>query len=240
MRQARAALRRVHTTVGGVSLLACALLGCTADMAATLDDVMELVFNIGQSAPLVAAGESVFVDRPIFQSIPDKIGSHAATITAFDNGELLAAWYSHTGPHELTGSAIYMARRPAGADEWSEPQLHIDRATGDGNPVLYGEGDRVWLFQAVIPLGWSTAHIETQMSEDRGSTWSAAQTLPGPLGANVRYPPVRLASGELLLPAYDDLLQRALFYVSADGQEWTQRAALVPSAPHSAIQPAIA
>jgi len=141
-------------------------------------------------------------------------------LTAFSDGELLAAWYSYEGPHELVGSAIYMSRRPQGGDSWAEPWVHVDRPEGDGNPVLYSEGDQVWLFQAVVPGLWSTAHIEMQISNDRGRTWSEPISLPGPPGANTRFPPVRTAAGLLLLPAYDDLFQASLFYTSEDGRQW--------------------
>ncbi len=181
----------------------------------------------------------VFEQRALFAGIPDKIGHHAATVTAFADGELLAAWYSYVRPDELAGSAIYMASRRADADEWTPPRLHIDRLVGDGNPVLYSEGDEVWLFQAVVPFGWSTAHIEVQRSHDRGRAWCTPKTIPGPLGSNVRNPAVRTDSGELLLPAYDDFLMRSLFFVSPDGDGWTLRSAIYTATPYQNIQPSV-
>ncbi len=177
--------------------------------------------------------------EPLFSAIPGKTGSHAPTIVAFPDGELLAAWYSYDGPHELIGSGIWMARRDAGASAWSEPWLHIDRPVGDGNPVLYAEDDRVWLFQAVVPAGWATAHIEFQISDDRGRTWSPPRVLTDRIGANVRFPPLRLATGELLLPAYDDLLGGALFYASSDGLHWRLRGGVTTGLPGVNIQPAL-
>ena len=177
--------------------------------------------------------------RPIFTQIPGKAHSHAPTIVAFDDGELLAAWYSYDGSNELVGSSIWMARRAAGQSRWSEPWLHIDRPIGDGNPVLYAEGDRVWLFQAVVPAGWATAHIEFQVSTDRGRTWSAPRVLTDRLGANVRFAPLRTASGELLLPVYDDLLGGALFYASDDGLRWRLRGGVSTGLVGFNLQPAL-
>jgi predicted neuraminidase len=199
-----------------------------------------VVFNdpgLAPVEPVVPHEEPLFDRRPVFATVPGMAGSHAAAVTAFEDGELLAAWYSYTGPHELTGSAIYMARRTAGQAEWGEVWMHIDRPLGDGNPALYSEGERVWLFQAVVPGLWSTARIEMQVSTDRGRTWSEPVRLPGPIGANVRFPPVRTANGSLLLPAYDDLLQRALFYTSPDGMAWTMLGAVSANPP--AIQPSV-
>ena len=218
-------------------LLACA--GCVPGVT-PLANGLELFFNTGDADAATTAGDqAVFRSEPVFDSISDKIGSHAPTLTVLPDGELLAAWYSYDGPHELDGSAIYMARRPADSEQWEPAALHVDRTEGDGNPVLYSEGDDVWLFQAVVPLGWSTSRVEVQKSADRGYTWTAARSLGGTLGTNVRYAPVRTDAGTLLLPAYDDLLQRSLFYTSDDGDDWTLTAVLADP-PHALIQPSVA
>ena len=198
-------------------------------------------FNTGDvPTPIMTEGEPGFIDEPLFTSVADKIGHHAATITELSDGELLAAWYSYDGPHELDGSAIYMARRPTADVPWSDPFLHIDREQGDGNPVLYSEGNRVWLFQAVVPQRWSTAHIEMQQSNDNGTSWSAPTIIAGPIGANVRFPPIRLTDGTYLLPAYNDLLLHSLFYTSSDGINWQWRSTLATPQQQAAIQPSVA
>lgn len=223
-----------------VAVFGVGLSGCVWPLPVQRPSAAELGFNIGGAVtPITTGGEPVFNTQPVFDSIPGKVGSHAPTLTAFPDGELLAAWYSYAGPNELDGAAIYTARRPAGAAQWETPALHIDRPEGDGNPVLYSEGDAIWLFQAVVPGGWSTARIEVQRSADRGRTWSPPRALDGPLGANVRFPPVRTADGALLLPAYDDLLQRSLFFASADGDTWTLRSAVATDAPYQTLQPSV-
>lgn len=216
----------------------CALVaGCPAFHNPFVDSSISLAFNVGPSTGLTTTGEPVVGSRRVFESLEGRIGSHAPTIAALADGELLAAWYSYTGPGELDGSAIFLARRPAGQSEWSAPALHLDRAEPEGNPVLYSEGDNVWMFSAVAPLGWSTARIEWQHSADRGLTWTSPAAVDGPLGSNVRYPPVRTAEGELLLPAYDDLLLRSLFFISSDGFSWTLRSHVATDPPHGNLQP---
>jgi hypothetical protein len=80
---------------------------------------ISLQFNAGGPlAPIDPDGDPVFTSEPLFDSMADKVGSHAPTITAFPDGELLVAWYSYSGPGELDGSAIYFARKPSGADRW--------------------------------------------------------------------------------------------------------------------------
>ena len=183
-------------------------------------------------------------DQPVFSaetlpSVPDKVGYHAASVCELDNGKLLAAWYSY-GDHgdELAGSAIYTSMKDAHG--WSVASVFRDSPQGDGNPVLYAEGNKVWLFQAVVPGGWSTAHIEFQWSEGQDNSWSAPAVVSSALGSNVRFPPIRLKNGELLLPAYDDLLSRSLFFASSDGVNWQERAALSTGLSGTNIQPSIA
>lgn len=201
----------------------------------------DLGFNTGRA--LYTAGVD---DQPSFAaSLLDttatgKTGVHAPTIAAFADGELLVAWYAYRGPGELDEAAVYLMRRPADTTTWSTPVALPASAVAHANPVLYAEGDAVWLFTAVVPgTGWSTAHVEVRRSADRGVTWGEPVQLGGPLGTNVRFPPVRLADHTLLLPAYDDLWPRALFFTSADGEQWTLRSA-VTAAGITGTQPALA
>ncbi len=217
-----------------------ALFGCRFEPGFPAPSSALLTFN--DTEPPAGAnitGAPEFHEQPIFASIPDKVGHHAATIIAFDDGELLAAWYSYTGPDELTGSAIYTARRSAGGNAWRTPQRHREDAFGNGNPVFYHEGDEVWLFQAVVPFGWSTCHIELQRSHDRGLTWTTPTPIGGPIGSNVRNPPIRTTEGDLLLPAYDDLISRSLFFASREGESWSLRSAVFTDGPNYNIQPTI-
>lgn len=199
-----------------------------------------LLFNdtLLTPAPIIANGAPVFSCSSIFQSIPGKTGSHAAAITALPDGELLAAWYSYEGPRELDGATIYVSRRIAGSSRWTAPAPLIDASENVGNPVLYSEDDRVWLFHSAAPQGWATSRIHWQVSEDRGHTWSPSSVIPSPVGWNVRYPPVRTASGLLLLPAYTELVPRSVFYQSHDGQAWSLMGE-VRTSPDN-IQPSVA
>ncbi|MBK9127050.1 MAG: exo-alpha-sialidase [Phycisphaerales bacterium] len=198
-------------------------------------------FNEGTAPPLPDADDPRFSVRPVFDAVPGKDASHAPTVAVFEDASLLAAWFSYTGPAELDGSAIFVARRPAGADAWTEPMLLVDSPAGDGNPVLYAEGDRVWLFFVRVPFGWATAQLSLMRSEDRGVTWTQPLALPVGIGTNIKFPPLRLPGGELLLPAYSDLVTRSLFLVSADdGASWTLRSTLYTPPPFECLQPSVA
>lgn len=192
------------------------------------------------SVPQVA-GDPVFIERVVAGPRTDTDGHHAAALTTLADGTLLAAWYRFDGPHELDGARIVMSRRlPGASGAWSKPRPHPRGGGTRANPALYSEGKRVWLFNAVVPWGWSTSRIEFQVSDDGGMTWSVPRRLRGPLGANVRHSPVRVADGALLLPAYDDLLKRSLFYRSTDDETWSLASILTgPVAKSRLIQPTI-
>lgn len=201
-----------------------------------------LGFNVpGEPTPVVVAGEPVCAVATVCDVLAGKAGHHAPTIAALADGELLAAWYSYDGPGELEGADLYVARRRPGDAGWSAPAVLVDRTVAVGNPVLYSEGEVVWLFYAVVPGGgWGTVHVEHQRSDDRGLTWSAPRVLGGGLGMNVRYPPVRTAGGELLLPAYNDLVPRAVFFASGDGDTWRVRSEMPVDLAHAQLQPCVA
>lgn len=191
--------------------------GC--DQSSTTIGPLDFPFNLSieRAAPSLSPEPN---QTAIVSHIPGAAGHHAATVAVFPDGELFAAWYSYLGPEELDGAKIYSARKKPGDAAWSEPKLEIARDEPVGNPVLFIESDDVLLFYAVAPLGWSTARIELVRSADRGETWSEPVQLPGPIGSNVRFPPIRLRDGRLLLPAYDDLFYRSMFLTSTDGADW--------------------
>lgn len=198
-----------------------------------------LVFNTEPGVALTSDQSPDFTARSIFAELPDYAGSHAATLAQLPTGELLAAWYSYLGPHELDGSAILMSRSDPNASSWSAPWVHIDRTEGDGNPVLYAEDDQLWLFQAVVPARWSTSRIDFQRSSDGGQSWDTPRTLTSRLGSVTKYPPIRLADGTMLLPAYSDFIQHSIYFASIDGENWTLRSEIFTNPPVQNSQPAI-
>lgn len=210
--------------------------GCMTDLSY---DSADLSFNtdVPPTRPATTEAPRISV-APLFEAIDGKSNSHAATLTAFPDGELLAAWYSYSGDHELDNSAIYTARRLPGESTWSTPAKFSDHPQGDGNPVLYSEGDHVWFFQAVVAGGWSTARVVWRESTDRGGSWSAERPIDGPIGTNVRFAPLRTAANDLLLPAYDDLLKRTLFFAWT-GSEWEIRSTIWMGINDPSIQPAV-
>lgn len=242
MRPLRKASRRCAVRVQALAaLFSLALISACTDPAELRNfSPIEFPFNLPPiHTPPPILGIPLHAEEDIFTEIPGMTGHHGATIAALPGGRLLAAWYSYSGPTELEGPKIYAASRGLFDSTWSTPAPLVSRFDATANPVLFHESGELWLFFAVIPIGWSTAHIEYQRSSDLGATWSSARTIEGPLGANVRFPPIRLRDNRLLLPAYDDLFKRSLFFVSADGEDWALQPIVTSAENARPIQPSV-
>jgi predicted neuraminidase len=120
------------------------------------------------------------------------------------------------------------------------PRRVVSGPLSYGNPVLFAEDGVLRMFFCAAPGTWSAGNIRETRSTDNGETWNTPTTISALLGGNVRNPPLRRSDGSLLLPAYDDLLQRSLFFVQRDGAAWTLDSILETPFPARLIQPAIA
>jgi predicted neuraminidase len=118
--------------------------------------------------------------------------------------------------------AIFAARRHARTGRWSPPRAIEDRRSAEsalgisvksvGNPVLFSDGRRVWLFYVAIPFGgWSTGTICLKTSSD-GERWlPARRLLTSPLldvGMLVRSRPLPYRDGGVALPVYHQLARK--------------------------------
>jgi predicted neuraminidase len=164
--------------------------------------------------------------------------SHCATLTELPGGGLLAAWYS--GSREgAPDVAILAARYEQG--RWSEPWVVQDTpGLSDGNPLLYTlpDGTVVLWHVTIQGRGWATVESYWRTSGDGGRNWTAPELFVQRRGVMFRCRPVRLSSGRLILPAYDEITWEGLPFLSDDGgRSW--RAAGRMSAPGGCIQPAV-
>jgi predicted neuraminidase len=174
----------------------------------------------------------------IFNTIPGRPSSHCATLTETADDALLAVWYS--GTHEGHGDVAIMAAQLA-PDGWSEPWvLHDTPGLSDGNPLLYTlpDGTVVLWFVTIQGHGWDTARPYWCHSHDSGRTWTAPERFGDRDGLMFRCRPLRLSSGRLVLPAYDEITWQGLPLLSDDGG-CTWREAKRITAPDGCIQPAI-
>ncbi len=143
---------------------------------------------LAQSRP---TGEFIF--EPGSTSFPE---SHASTIVALRNGELMAAWFGGTR-ERAPDVAIWGSRRVNG--KWTAPlELEREKDVPSWNPVLFHTKDgRLWLYFKVGPSPgeWAAGRM---YSDDEGKTWSKGERLPAGLLGPIRAKPLILDDGTIV------------------------------------------
>jgi len=176
----------------------------------------------------------------IFEQIPDRPSHHCASMVETPDGDLLCVWYA--GSREKAADVALMIARWSGEEEsWSSPQVLLDTpGKPDGNAVMHADpGGKLWVFHNVIQgQGWDTALLYLRTSEDGGATWTESALMDDEPGMMVRNSLLVLASGEWLLPAYDEKTWEGFCYISTDaGASWQRSGLMTSSVP--VIQPAL-
>jgi predicted neuraminidase len=167
---------------------------------------------------------------------------HSATLCELSSGELLAVWYAGSYEGAVDTMLVASRRLLQGGEAWSEPEcLLVMPGLPVGNPVLHAEHDHVTLYFVILyGTWWTEAKVACIESKDHGYTWSRPELLRPESGLMLRTPPVRLSSGTLLLPMYNEqtwsplVLRREVDEKSA----WQLRGDT--TARGKAIQPALA
>jgi len=134
-----------------------------------------------------------FIFEPGSTSFPS---SHASTIVALKNGELMAAWFGGTR-ERAPDVAIWGSRRVNG--KWTPPvELEREKGVPSWNPVLFHARDgKLWLYYKVgpSPSQWAAGRM---YSEDEGKTWSKDERLPAGLLGPIRAKPLVLEDGTIV------------------------------------------
>ncbi len=197
----------------------------------------------------VPAGAQLQIERVFGPEVKTGPYKHPAAIEELDNGDLYLVYYGGEGEY-ARDTAVYGARRAAGSDAWSAPEVIArDPFRSVGNAVIWqAPDDVVWLFYVVrYGATWSTSRIQAKVSHDRARTWSDPFPIALEAGMMVRNRPIVLADGGYLLPVYleagDDTEQvgpdstsRFLHFDPAT-HEWTARGVI--HSPKGNIQPAV-
>lgn len=157
---------------------------------------------------------------------PDKgLYCHAPTLLQRSSGELLAAWYAYPDEEHIDASLV-LARRKAGQSQWDPGRGVLDIFDYSvGNPVLFEDpSGTTWLLFVVLKGNyWNDAVLQGSYSTDGGNSWSAPITLWHSPGMMIRHPPVLLADGSLLLPAYDEPSRQTVLLAShSPHRQWTE------------------
>ena len=140
-------------------------------------------------------------------------------------GEVLVVWYH--GKHEKSkDSRIVWSRKPPGGAFGPAEVLFDEPDYAEGNPAIWiaEDGTLHLFFVTIFGENWNDATVRLMSSSDEGATWSEPKTLREEWGWMVRNHPIRMSTGELLLPLYDEILYIPSFMISADdfATHWTE------------------
>lgn len=159
--------------------------------------------------------------EPIFTETLHPPACHSASIAALQGGTLACVWYA--GSYEGSRDTVLYLSLRQGEGAWSRPRIVVEMpGLATGNPVLWYDRGMLHLY-FVILFGdwWTEAKIAHIRSSDGGRTWSDVKLLWDEPGTMLRTPPIRLASGEILLPIYDEANWCSLLLRSEDdGITW--------------------
>ncbi|MFQ6096598.1 MAG: exo-alpha-sialidase [Armatimonadota bacterium] len=181
-----------------------------------------------------------FFHEVIYDYLEGCPSCHASTIAELPSGGLVAAWYAGTreGHPDV---AVFGARKPRDAGEWTEPQVLADTpGKSEGNPVLFVADDgEVWLFFVTQEEpGWVNCRIKHRKSADEGATWGEVQIWREERGWMPRNKLVALRNGDVLFPLYDERAGQSVFSYSCDGGRTWHNTAPLPSDSGN-IQPSV-
>jgi predicted neuraminidase len=146
---------------------------------------------------------------------------HAPSLLSTRQGTLLAVWYAYA-VEEHIGATLVLARKNRDDTQWSKATPLLPSLTASaGNPVLFeDQSGTIWLLFVLLRGNhWNDAELHGAYSADDGLTWSSPQVLSPTPGLMVRHPPIPLADGAWLLPAYDEVRRQAVLLTrhAADG-----------------------
>lgn len=181
--------------------------------------------QFAQRSALPAAPRRGPVVQAEFLYNPPELGlyCHCPSLVYTTGGDLLAVWYAYPEQECAEGSLV-LARRPAGESRWIRGRkLFGHLKSSAGNPVLLEEpgGAIRLLFVLLKGKYWNDAELQSSVSRDGGLTWTMPSAMLPDRGLMARHPPVALADGSLLLPAYNEVSRQSMLLKSAPPhEEW--------------------
>ncbi len=150
---------------------------------------------------------------------------HGSSVAVTGEGTVLAVWYHGLG-EKSKDSRIVWSRRPQGGDFGPVEVLYDHPGLAEGNPAIWvrEDGTLYLFFVTIFGESWNDARILLIRSGDGGTSWSEPQVIREKWGWMVRNHPIRMSSGELLLPAYSETLYAPAFLISGDDfvKEWSE------------------
>jgi predicted neuraminidase len=167
---------------------------------------------------------------------------HCSSIVETAAGTHMAVWYQ--GAYETSpDTAIMIARQERGADAWNTAEVLFQfPGVPLGNPVIFSfDGATFYvLFSLLFEEAWEDSVIYIAHSQDDGRSWSNPELLFPKKGLMGKTKPLRLASGRILVPLYDQAgFYPSLLVVEHEGRWVEGHYTAETMARRKAIQPAI-
>ncbi len=197
------------------------------------------------------------MERVLSEFIYDRLAgypsAHGSTIERRLDGELISAWFGGTKENHPDTVVLY-ARKPPGASEWQDirPVAGMSVPKPYGNAALFVEpcdegdlGERIWLFfirsEGRHGRGWCNdcmTYVTTSL--DGGWTWAEPRLLKYQWSFLIKNKPMRISTGELVIPAYSDREDNSVLCVYDDRQDrWSFHGPVPMPEGVGVIQPAL-
>lgn len=145
---------------------------------------------------------------------------HGSMVSVRRDGTVFAVWYHGIAEKSKDSAVLWSRRAPGGA--WTAPAVLFDEpGRAEGNPVLWIDDEEedalVLFFVTILGESWNDAEVRLIRSGDGGASWGDVVVLREEWGWMTRNHPLRLSTGELLLPCYDERIFVPTYLVSSDG-----------------------
>jgi predicted neuraminidase len=181
--------------------------------------------------------------RAVVREITDTPGlCHCSSLVENLDGGLVCVWYE--GAYETApGTAIRISIKPPGSTSW-QPGKDLFRYSGVplGNPVLFTFDRRVLyiVFSVLLGESWTESILFVSESRNGGQSWSNPGLLFAKKGLMAKTKPLRLDSGRILIPLYDESGFYPVVLVVDQPERWADaRFTAETMARGAAIQPAL-
>jgi predicted neuraminidase len=179
----------------------------------------------------------------VIREITDTPGlCHCSSLAENLDGEIICVWYE--GAYETApDTAIRISFKPHGSDSWL-PAEELFRYSGVplGNPVLFTFDRRILyiIFSLLLGESWTESLLFVSASQDGGHSWSNPGLLFPKKGLMAKTRPLRLESGRILIPLYDESGFYPVVLIADQPEQWAAaRYTAETMARGAAIQPGL-
>jgi len=167
---------------------------------------------------------------------------HCSSVVESENGHLICVWYE--GAYETsTDEVIKVSYRKSPDEAWTPGKtlLQLD-GVPLGNPVIFSFDRKTlyMIYSVLLGESWEESVMFLSESIDGGYCWTNPSLLYGRRGLMAKTKPIRLDSGRILVPLYNEIEDYPVVLIVEDTEWWAKsRYVAETMARGRVIQPAI-